>query len=117
MQDWLHGKLASYSIHILHKVYNIVYTDRIKNQAETTHQNWPKRPRAESTQAETTQAETTHGRNDSRPKRLTAETTRYRTFTQHRIYTKHLNPFKLNLGQHMAHIFDLEQLVIYHTHI
>ena len=48
-----------------------------KNQAETTHQNWPKRPRAESTQAETTQAETTHGRNDSRPKRLTAETTRY----------------------------------------
>ena len=26
-QDWLHGKLASYSIHILHKVYNIVYTD------------------------------------------------------------------------------------------
>ena len=34
-----------------------------------THQNWPKQPRAESTQAETTQAETTHGRNDSRPKR------------------------------------------------
>ena len=38
-----------------------------KNQAETTHQNWPKRLRAETTQAETTQAETTHGRNDPFP--------------------------------------------------
>ena len=35
-----------------------------KNQAESTHQNWPKRPRAETTQVETTQAETTQGRND-----------------------------------------------------
>ena len=33
---------------------------------------------AETTQAETTQAEMTQGRIDSRPKRLTAETTRYR---------------------------------------
>ena len=37
--------------------------DLEKNQAETTHQIWPKRPRAETTQAETTQ-----GRNDSGPK-------------------------------------------------
>ena len=36
-----------------------------------------KRLRAETTQAETTQAETTQGRNDSGPKRLWAETTRY----------------------------------------
>ena len=42
-----------------------------KIQAETTHQNWPKQPRAEMTQAETTQ-----GHNDSGPKQLWAETTR-----------------------------------------
>ena len=42
-----------------------------------THQIGPKRPRSETTQA-TTQAETTQGRNDSGPKRLGAETTRYR---------------------------------------
>ena len=34
-----------------------------KNQAETTHQYWPKQPRAETTRAETTQ-----DRNDSGPK-------------------------------------------------
>ena len=59
----------------------------MKNQAETTHVNWPKRPRAETAQAETTLAETTQGRNgsgrndpgrnDPGPKRLMAETTRY----------------------------------------
>ena len=38
-----------------------------KNQAERTHQNWPKQPRAETTQAETTRAETTQGRNDPLP--------------------------------------------------
>ena len=48
-----------------------------KNQAETTHQKWPKRLRAETTQAGTTRAETTQGRNDSEPKLLWAETTRY----------------------------------------
>ena len=42
--------------------------------AETTHQNWLKRSRTETTQAETTQAErptteTTQGRNDPRPLR------------------------------------------------
>ena len=50
--------------------------DLKKNQAETTHQNWPKRPRAEATQAKMTQAETTQGQNDSGPKQLGAETTR-----------------------------------------
>ena len=39
------------------------------NQSETTHQIWPKRPRAETTQSETTWVETTQGRNDSGPKR------------------------------------------------
>ena len=49
--------------------------DLEKNQAETTHQIWQKRPRAETTQAETTRAETTQDRNDSGTKRLRAETT------------------------------------------
>ena len=48
------------------------------NQAEMTRLTWLKRHRAETIQVKTTQTETTKGRNDSGPKRLRIETTRYR---------------------------------------
>ena len=57
--------------HTMHEVGNSGLKVHYNNQAETTHQIWPKRPRAEMTRAETTQ-----DRNDSGPKRLRAETTR-----------------------------------------
>ena len=53
----------------------------LKNEAETTHQNGPKRPTSKvgrNDPGRNDPAETTHGRNDSCPKRLTAETTRTR---------------------------------------
>ena len=73
MQDWLHGKLASYSIRILHKVYNIVYYVYYVLNKKSGRNDSPKL--AETTQGRIDSGRNDPGRNDPRPKRLMAETT------------------------------------------